>query len=96
MLKQYNKKYRHGPSTLPPCIMRRYYFLKDSFNTQSNSQKTHTHKKQKKQKQNQKTTKTMPIICIDGRTCQNEIKFKIYLLIFINFKHSLTGLKHIF
>lgn len=94
MLKQFNKKYRCGPSTLPPCIMRRHYFLKDSFNTHSNSQKKHTKKKQKKQ--NQKITKTMPIICIDGRTCQNEIKFKIYLLIFINFKHSLTGLKHIF
>lgn len=60
---------------------------------------TATHKKthqKKTKKQNQKITKTMPIICIDGRTCQNEIKFKIYLLIFINFKHSLTGLKHIF
>lgn len=86
MLKQFNKKYRHGPSTLPPCIMRRHYLL---------TKNTHT-KKTKKQKQNQKTTKTMPIICIDGQTCQNEIKFKIYLLIFINFKHSLTGLKHIF
>lgn len=93
MLKQFNKKYRCGPSTLPPCIMRRHYFLKDSFNTHSNSQKTH---QKKPKKQNQKITKTMPIICIDGRTCQNEIKFKIYLLIFINFKHSLTGLKHIF
>lgn len=76
MLKQFNKKYRHGPSTLPPCIMRRHYFLKDSFNTQSNSQKTHTQKNKKNKNKTKKQQKQCQSFVLMDKLAKMKLNLK--------------------